>query len=330
VTAWPYLATVAAVIAAALAGPFLDPNLVHVLVLVALYGTLALSWNVLGGMAGQVSIGHSLFVGTGAYLSTALYLFLGVSPWIGLVLGVILGAAFGATIGFVVFGRRLTGIYFALVTLAIGEMAYYVVSNIDGLGAANGLYIAPSQARGSFQFAAKSTYLDVAACLLVVAIVVTFWIRHSRLGYRLAAIRENERAAAALGIDVVSGKIAAAAISGAIAAPVGTFYAQYILYVDPDSLFGVSFSIEALTHAFVGGLYAPLGPLLGSLVLVPLSEALRSGLGGRFAGAHLIIYGIILVLIVRLAPEGLAGLLRPRRAAKAPERRAATAAERQA
>lgn len=327
---WPFLATIAAVIAVALAGPFLDPNLVHVLVLVALYGTLALSWNVLGGMAGQVSIGHSLFVGTGAYLSTALYLFYGLSPWIGLALGAIVGAAFGAAIGFVVFGRRLTGIYFALVTLAIGEMAYYVVSNIDALGAANGLSIAPSAAAGSFQFAAKSSYLDVAACLLTVAIAVTFWLRRSRLGYHLAAIRENERAAAALGIDVVSGKIAAAAISGAIAAPVGTFYAQYVLFVDPDSLFGVSFSIEALTHAFVGGLYAPLGPLLGSLVLVPLSEALRSGLGGRFAGAHLIIYGVILVLIVRLAPEGLAGLLRLRRTTVTPEPQAAAATERQA
>jgi branched-chain amino acid transport system permease protein len=314
VTAWPYVGVAAALIVVALAGPFLSPNLVHVLVLIALYGTVALSWNILGGMAGQVSIGHSLFVGTGAYLSTTLSLSYGVSPWIGLVLGAVAGAALGAVIGFVVFGRRLTGIYFALVTLAIGEMAYYIVSNIDALGAANGLYIAPSKAAGSFQFAEKSSYLDVALCLLAVAIGVTAWVRHGRLGYHLAAIRENERAAAALGIDVVSGKIAAAAISGAIAAPVGTFYAQYILYIDPDSLFGISFSIEALTHAFVGGLYAPLGPLLGSIILVPLSELLRSSLGGRFAGAHLIIYGVVLVVIMRLAPEGIAGLLRWRRA----------------
>jgi branched-chain amino acid transport system permease protein len=307
----------AVLIAVALIAPFLDPNVTHVLVLVALYGTLALSWNILGGMAGQVSIGHSLFVGTGAYLSTILSLTWGISPWIGLALGSLAGAAIGAAIGAIVFGRRLTGIYFALVTLAIGEMAYYIVSNIDALGAANGLYIAPSQAQGSFQFAQKSSYLDVAMCLLAAAIAVTMWVRHGRLGYHLAAIRENERAAAALGIDVVAGKIAAAALSGAIAAPVGTFYAQYILFIDPDSLFGVSFSIEALTHAFVGGLYAPLGPLLGSLVLVPLSEVLRADLGGRFAGAHLIIYGVILVIIVRLAPEGLAGLVRRRRGRRA-------------
>lgn len=315
----PYVGTALTLVAVAVIGRFLDPNWVNTLVLIAMYGTLALSWNVLGGMAGQVSIGHSLFVGTGAYLSTLLYLSWGISPWIGLLLGAVAGAVLGAAIGFVVFGRQLTGIYFALVTLAIAEMAYYMVSNIDALGAANGLYIAPSTAPWSFQFAAKSAYLDVALGLLALAIAVTFWVRHSRLGYHLAAIRENERAAAALGIDVVAGKVAAASISGAIAAPVGTFYAQYVLYVDPDSLFGVSFSIEALTHAFVGGLFAPLGPLLGSLVLVPLSEGLRIFLGGRFAGAHLIVYGVILVVIVRLAPEGLAGLLRWRRAPPLPE-----------
>ncbi len=281
----------------------------HILILIAFYGVLALAWNVLGGMAGQISLGHSLFIGIGAYVSTILYLWLGISPWLGMIASAALGAAIGTALSYVVFHRRLTGIYFALVTLAFAEMAYYLVANLDALGASNGLSIPPTSSPASFQFSSKAAYYYVALGLLAVTVAVSLAIRRSRLGYLLSAIRQNERAAAALGINVVAGKLAAAAISGALAAAAGTFYAQYLLFIDPDSLLGLSFSVESLTYAFVGGLGTTLGPLLGAAILVPISEALRSLLGGRFAGAHLIIYGIILIVVVRLAPDGLAGPL---------------------
>lgn len=279
----------------------------HILILIAFYGVLALAWNVLGGFAGQISLGHSLFIGLGAYASTVLYLRLGISPWIGLVLSTLLGGAAGAALGRVVFSRRVTGIYFALVTLALAEMAYYLVSNLDALGATNGLYIPPSTAAASFQFASKEGYCYVAFAFLAVAVSVSVAIKRSRLGYVLSAIRQNERAAAALGINIVAGKLTAAAISGALAAAAGTFYAQYVLFIEPESLLGISLSVECLTFAFVGGVGTTFGPLLGAAILVPVSEALRSALGGRFSGAHLIIYGIILIGVVRLAPDGLIG-----------------------
>ena len=293
--------TAAAMVLAGAAASFIPTYLLHIMILIALYGALALAWNILGGMAGQVSIGHSLFVGFGGYLSTVLFLSFGISPWLGMLAG--------AALGFVIFRRKLTGIFFALVTLAVAEMAYFIVSNTDALGAANGLSILPATGLALFQFSDKRHYFYVSLGLLAIAILVTILIRRSRLGFHLSAIRENERAAAALGINVDGAKIIAAAISGGLAAPIGTFYAQYVLFIDPESLFGVGFSIEPLTHAFVGGLQSTLGPLFGAVVLIPLSEGLRILLGGRFSGAHLIIYGVVLIGVIRLAPEGLSGAL---------------------
>lgn len=302
-------ATAAALVLAGLTASFIPIYLLHILILIALYGALALAWNILGGMAGQVSIGHSLFVGFGGYLSTILYLSFGISPWLGMLAGAASGAMLGAVLGFVIFRRKLTGIFFALVTLAVAEMAYFIVSNTDALGAANGLSILPATGLAMFQFNDKRHYFYVALGLLTITILVTILIRRSRLGFHLSAIRENERAAAALGINVDGAKIIAAAISSGLAAPIGTFYAQYVLFIDPESLFGVGFSIEPLTHAFVGGLQSTLGPLFGAVVLIPLSEGLRIILGGRFSGAHLIIYGVVLIGVIRLAPEGLSGAL---------------------
>ncbi|QRG08654.1 branched-chain amino acid ABC transporter permease [Xanthobacter dioxanivorans] len=281
----------------------------HVLILVALYGSIALAWNLLGGMAGQMSLGHALFVGAGAYVSTALYLRLGVNPWIGLLCAVASGGALAAGLGYVVFRRRLSGVYFALVTLAVAEMALHVVSNIPALGGANGLSIPARPGFASLQFASKLGFCYAALGVLAIVGAVILAVHRSRLGYVFLSIRENERAAAALGIDVVWGKVVAAAISGALAALVGPIYANYVLFIDPESVLGVPVSIDALVFAFVGGLGTLFGPLLGAAVLVPATEALRGMLGGRLVGVHLIAYGAILILVMRLAPQGLWGLI---------------------
>jgi branched-chain amino acid transport system permease protein len=281
----------------------------HIFILVALYGAIALAWNILGGMAGQMSLGHALFVGAGAYVSTALYLDFALSPWIGLVVAAIIGGALGAGMGYTVFRCKLSGVYFALVTLAVAEMALHIVSNVAVLGGANGIAIPSRPDFVNFQFSSKLGFCYAALGVLAVVSVVSLAIHRSRLGYVLLAIRENERSAAALGIDVVQGKVMAAAISGALAALVGPIYANYVLFIDPESVLGVPLSIDALLFAFIGGLGSLFGPLLGAVVLVPLTELLRGLLGGRLAGIHLIVYGVILILMMRLAPRGLWGLL---------------------
>ena len=281
----------------------------HIFVLVALYGSVALAWNILGGMAGQMSLGHALFVGAGAYVSTALYLKYSVSPWIGLVFAAAIGGALGALMGYTVFRRKLSGVYFALVTLALAEMALHIVSNVGFLGAANGLSIPSKPDFANFQFSSKLGFCYAALGILALVSGVILAIDRSRLGYVFLAIRENERAAAALGIDVVQGKVIAAAISGALAAMVGPVYANYVLFIDPESVLGVPLSIDALLFSFVGGLGSLFGPLLGAIVLVPLTELLRSLLGGKLAGVHLIVYGVLLILVMRFAPQGLWGLL---------------------
>jgi branched-chain amino acid transport system permease protein len=289
--------------------PLLSIYAQHIFVLVALYGAVALAWNILGGMAGQMSLGHALFVGAGAYVSTALYLKFAVSPWIGLVVAAMLGGLLGALMGYTVFRRKLSGVYFALVTLAVAEMALHIVSNVSFLGAANGLAIPSKPDFVNFQFSSKLGFCYAALGVLAVVSVTILAIDRSRLGYVFLAIRENERSAAALGIDVVQGKVIAAAISGALAALVGPVYANYVLFIDPESVLGVPLSIDALLFSFVGGLGSLFGPLIGAVVLVPLTELLRSLLGGRLAGVHLIVYGVILILVMRLAPQGLWGLL---------------------
>jgi branched-chain amino acid transport system permease protein len=169
----------------------------HIFVLVALYGSVALAWNILGGMAGQMSLGHALFVGAGAYVSTALYLNLGVSPWIGLMVAAVIGGALGAGIGYTVFRRKLSGVYFALITLAVAEMALHIVNNIADLGGANGLAIPSKPDFVGFQFASKLGFCYAALGVLAVVSAVILIIHRSRLGYVFLAIRENERSAAA-------------------------------------------------------------------------------------------------------------------------------------
>jgi branched-chain amino acid transport system permease protein len=301
--------TIVMLMAAAASSHWLSSYLQYLLVLFGIYGTLALSWNILGGMAGQVSLGLSLFIGLGAYLSTALYLFLGLSPWLGLVSAVLAGGALGALAGVLVFSRGLAGVYFSLATLALAEVALYIVSNVPFLGAANGLSIPSAPGFANFQFSERSAYCVLSLAILAVALGINSLIAWSTLGVRLRAVRDNESAAAAAGIDVIGIKIITSAISGAMAAATGPLYAQYLLFIDPDSVLGLGFSIDALIYAFVGGMHSLLGPLLGVVVLLPLSEVLHVYLGGQFSGAHLLVYGLVLIVIIRFCPDGIAGLI---------------------
>jgi branched-chain amino acid transport system permease protein len=299
-----------AVAAAALVPPLLSPYVVHILVLVAFFGFLGAAWNVLGGYAGQFSFGHAAFFGIGAYTSTLLLVKAGVSPWLGLVAGGILAATFGCFAGYLAFRYGLRGPYFALVTLAFAEMLRLVAVNWMDVGGPMGILIPLPRDGDSLlrlQFREKLPYYYVILALLLGALALTRWIECSRLGLTLHAIRENEDAAEASGVDTLGAKLWAMGISSFLTAAGGTFYAQYFSFIDPTLTFGVSVSVEILLRPIVGGPGTLVGPLLGSLVLTPLSELTRWLIRAR-PGIDVMVYGAILVVVVTFLPRGLVGV----------------------
>ena len=277
----------------------------EVLISILFFGYLGACWNILGGYGGQFSFGHAAFFGLGAYTSTLLFLHWGVSPWIGMLAGGLLAAGFGLFAGYLSFRYGLRGPYFSLVTLAFAEMLRVVAVNWKAVGSSLGLVV-PN--RGSapalFLFAEKLPYYYVILTMAVGALVITRAMERSRMGYALAAIRENEDAAEAAGVDALSTKLSAMALSSFLTALGGTFYAQYFSYIDPSLTFGPAISIGGGTVT---------GPLLGSFVLTPISELTRAALRGR-AGADIMLYGLVLILVISFLPNGLVGWIRARRA----------------
>ncbi|MGH7320140.1 MAG: branched-chain amino acid ABC transporter permease [Candidatus Rokuibacteriota bacterium] len=289
---------------------FASPYVVHILVLIVFFAFLGAAWNVLGGYAGQFSFGHAAFFGLGAYASTLLLVKGGVSPWIGLPAGGLLGAAFGCFAGYLAFRYGLRGPSFALVTLAFAEMLRLVALNWRDIGGPMGILIPLPKGGDSLvrlQFGEKLPYYYVILGLLGLALGLTHWLERSRLGYTLMAIRENEDAAEASGVNTLAAKLWAIGISAFLTALGGTFYAQYFSFIDPTLTFGVSVSVEILLRPIVGGPGTLVGPLLGSLVLTPLSELTRWLIRGR-PGVDVMMYGAILVLVVTFLPRGLAGV----------------------
>ena len=294
--------------------PLLPKYALEVLISILFFGYLGACWNILGGYGGQFSFGHAAFFGLGAYTSTLLFLHWGVSPWIGMLAGGLLAAGFGLFAGYLSFRYGLRGPYFSLVTLAFAEMLRVVAVNWKAVGSSLGLVV-PN--RGSapalFLFAEKLPYYYVILTMAVGALVITRAMERSRMGYALAAIRENEDAAEAAGVDALSTKLSAMALSSFLTALGGTFYAQYFSYIDPSLTFGPAISIGGLLPAIVGGAGTVTGPLLGSFVLTPISELTRAALRGR-AGADIMLYGLVLILVISVLPNGLVGWIRARRA----------------
>jgi branched-chain amino acid transport system permease protein len=297
--------------AAAVALPFAMTNtfLLHVCILVFMWTVLGAAWNVLGGFAGQVSFGHAALFGIGAYVTIILFLKAGVAPWWGLWLGGVVAALFSVPVGLICF--RLRGPYFSLATLAVAELAKLVALNWEW--ATNGpvgfliTTLPPLRVLGhAVDWERKTPFYLLAVLLMAVALASTAWLRRSRLGAYLVAIREDEDAAEAVGIDTVRSKALTLALSGFLAGVGGGFYAFYFRYVDPDAVLNIGLSMEMVFIAMVGGLGTVGGPFIGAVFLTTIAELVRE----RFQVGHLIFYGLFMMLVIRFLPEGIWGRAR--------------------
>lgn len=351
------LATLAVALVAVAAIPFLRvgpvdltlPYPQNVLILVFLYAMLGQAWNVVAGYCGQIALGNAVFFGLGAYTSTLLLLRAHVSPWIGMAAGMAVAVLAAVVIGTPTFGlsrpvvaalarplagpvpqvrpwlRRssaslgLGGHYFAIATIAVGEIVRIAFTNWPWVGGASGLSLPimpPSLLNLAFR--QKWPYYYVIFTMMALTFVTAWAIERARLGYYLRAIKADPDAARALGIPIAGYKLLAFAICAALTAAAGTFYAQYVLYIDPDSVFPLQTSILVALIPILGGVGNLWGPLTGALLLVPVSEYTRVSLGGTGRAQDLVVYGLLIVLVAVFQPAGFMGLAqRMRRTAKA-------------
>jgi branched-chain amino acid transport system permease protein len=309
---------VAAVAALACIPLLIDSNVVLNFLVTALLLTLAgQGWNVLGGYGGQYSFGHAAFFGTGAYATAILQVRYGLNAWAAFAAGIAAGASVGAAIGVLTFRSRLRGSYFALVTLAFAEVLRIIASVAPITGAGVGILIKLDVGARTLQFASRAAFYWLILGLVAIALVITRLIEQSRFGARLAAVRENEDAARALGVDATRVKLGAITISAAMAAAAGCFYAQYFLFVDAAIAYGPRISVEALLAPIIGGAGTVFGPLLGALLIKTLGEAARL-VTGDAPGLDLVAYGVVLIVVVAFAPHGVAGVVARCRAWLAP------------
>ena len=280
--------------------------------LVLLYAIAASAWNIVGGYAGQVSVGHVVFFGCGAYAAMGSYAKFGLSPLFGIPGGIVLAVALAAIIG--VPTLRLSGHYFSMATIAVAELARLIVIETKYLGAAVGLS-GPTVPRNVFDlsFLSSLPYYYLFLAVLAITLLVTWWMTNSRMGFYLRAIKDSERAARSLGAPASRTKLYAYMLSAALTSVAGALYAMMFGFVDPESGLGILISVKILIMAALGGAGLLFGPLVGAAILVPLEEISNSWLGGKGAGLTFVVYGAIIVVIARFQPGGLLSLFTGRR-----------------
>ena len=283
------------------------------LTLVLVWAVMGLSWNVFSGYSGLISFGHASFFGLGAYTVTLLLVKLDITPWLGIPIGMLVGVIAGVVIGYPTF--RLRWHYFALAMLAYPLALLYI---FEWLGYQEVPLPMKREAPAAFmQFADHRVYVALALGLLVLAMLASLWVERSRFGLSLNAIKQNEAAAEAAGIDALAWKLKAIMISGAMAAAAGGFYAVVLLIVTPVTVFGMLTSAQALIVTLFGGVATVWGPVVGSLILIPLAEILHAELGHRIPGIQGVVFGLAIVLVIVLAPEGVLPRIRERLARRA-------------
>ncbi|MGQ9543596.1 MAG: branched-chain amino acid ABC transporter permease [Candidatus Bathyarchaeia archaeon] len=290
------------------APPFItEAYIIHILFLCCFFAYLSEAFNLVS-YTGQLSLGHAAFLGLGAYTSTSLFLFYGISPLIGMFAGAFLAATAGLIISYPCFRFGLRGPFFALTTIAFAEVLSYIFVNLDALGGAYGLLITFSKYGPSVKdllFESRLVYYYIMLALMLSLIYFVNRLEKSRFGFYINAIREDEDAAWSLGIDVTRIQVTSATLSALFTGVGGTLYAFYFLYIEPLGLFSIDRSVEIATPAIIGGQATIFGPILGAFILIPVSELLRAYFGGGFLGVHLIVYGTVIIIVAMFLPEGL-------------------------
>ena len=280
----------------------------HVMILFFMFGMMGVAWNIMGGYAGMFSFGQVAFFGIGAYTSSFLLITYQVNPWIGLIIGGLVAASVGAAIGYPC--SNLRGHYFAIASIAFGEIVRTHFNNWKLIGAAEGLSL-PMLNEGfkNFMFhSSKLPYYYIMLAFLIISLLVCYLISTSKMGYYFRAIKESHDVAKVLGINVVWYRLIAIMISAFLTAMAGTFYAQYVLYIDPESVMLLPISIQIVLISMLGGAGSVMGPVVGAAILIPISEVTRVWLGHKGTGVDMIIYGFLITLISVYQPKGVWGL----------------------
>jgi branched-chain amino acid transport system permease protein len=285
---------------------FLDNYALGIFVMIFYWAYVGQSWNVLTGYTGHISLGHALYIGIGAYTSTYLAQTFGLSPWFGMLIGGVVAGIIALFLGFLGFRFGIRGVYFVIMTIAFAEITRLVVSHIEALGSFSGIFLDFDPSFWNFQFSGNTPYYYISFGFMVASLIAVRLIETSKLGRFIVAIRENEEAAQALGVNTFKYNMIAIAISAFMTSLAGAFYANFIYYLHPNTLFGMSLSIELILRPIVGGLGTLFGPVIGSFILTPLSEISRAYFAkGGLEGLHLILYGILTVLVVLFMPKGI-------------------------
>ncbi len=285
---------------------FVDASHLNLAILVLMAAQLGVSWNIVGGYAGQVSLGHAAFFGLGAYTSTLLLVKFGVNPWIGMACGGAVAAALSVAFGWSCF--RLKGHYFAMATIAVAELVQIFFTEWDYGGAAVGLYVPMDRTGWAWlNFATKQPYYWLALALLLVTLGVNAWIERSWLGYYFRAIKDEPDAARSIGINIARYKQVALGVSAFFTALGGSLYAQKELYIDPNSVLSTSLSIKMALVSILGGVGTLFGPVIGAVVLTSIEEFTRIAFGGSGRGTDIIIYASLIIGVAVFYPTGIVG-----------------------
>ncbi|MFC4544111.1 branched-chain amino acid ABC transporter permease [Halosolutus amylolyticus] len=281
---------------------------VHMLIITLVWATTGQAWNMMSGYTGQFSFGHAAFFGLGAYGTILLLNVVGLNPWLGMLVGAVAAGLYGLVIGVLCFRYDLRGHYFALATLAFAELIRYTFNTVPQLGGASGFYkplprtYADGFGLAAFQFEGVLPYYYVILAFLIVVTVVSLVIKQSRLGLYLFAIRENENAAAAVGIPTYRYKLLGTTVSAFFTAWAGAFWAMYFDTIRPETVYDILVNVEVLLPAIVGGIGTVIGPIVGAFIVIPLSEVARILVD--LSGFDRIIYGVLLIGIVLYSPKG--------------------------
>jgi branched-chain amino acid transport system permease protein len=277
----------------------------EIIALIFLWSAMSGAWNIVGGYAGKFSLGHAAFFGVGAYTSGLLYVRLGVSPWLGIIAGMVLSVLLALFIGVVTL--RLKGKFFALCTIAFGQLIEIMAVYLRGItGGSEGLLIPFNPGILNLTFSSKLTWVYIFCGLMLLVYGISRWLERSALGYKLSALREDEDAAEALGVNTLWAKLASISLSAALTSLGGSLFCQYFLWLEPSFCISLDLSIQFALYAIIGGMGTAIGPILGASLVTPLQIFLRAAFGTAASGISMVIYGLLLVLVVLFMPKGIA------------------------